>query len=98
MIKKSHMISASPVGLNVASGEIELGFQQLAELKPVPGITIVGLLPDGVQRLTFFSAGVVKASPNPAEAKGLIAWLTAPKQFAAIRNTGLTPAAEAKKK
>ena len=98
MIKKSHMISATPVGLNVASGEIELGFQQLAELKPVPGITIVGVLPDGVQRLTFFSAGVVKASSNQAAAKTLMAWLTAPKQFATIRNTGLTPAAEAKKK
>ena len=98
MAPKSHMIPATPVGLNVAGGEMELGFQQLAELKPVPGITIVGVLPDGPQRLTFFSAGVVKASANPGGAKALIAWLTSPSQFAAIRNTGLTPAVEAKKK
>ena len=81
------------MGLNVARGEMELGFQQLSELKPIPGIhVIVGVIPDGAQRVTAFSAGVPVKAPNPDAAKALIAWLTAPANFAAIRETGLQPA------
>lgn len=98
MAKKSRMIQATPVGLNVARGEAELGFQQMAELKPIAGIKIVGFLPEGAQRMTYFSAGIVKTSAHPDEAKQLLAWLTSPKQYAAIRATGLMPAAEVKTK
>ena len=42
---KSRMIPATPVGEEVAAGRAEIGFQQLSELKPVQGITIVGLIP-----------------------------------------------------
>jgi molybdate transport system substrate-binding protein len=92
MAPKSHKIQATPVGLNVARGEMELGFQQLSELKPIPGIHIVGVIPDGAQRITAFSAGVPVKAPNPDVAKALIGWLTAPANFAAIRETGLQPA------
>jgi molybdate transport system substrate-binding protein len=94
MAKKSRKIQATPVGLNVARGEVELGFQQMAELKPVPGITIVGYLPEGAQKIFFFSAGVVKASHNQARAAALLAWLHSSKRFAVIRATGLQPASE----
>jgi molybdate transport system substrate-binding protein len=97
MSKKSRMIQATPVGQNVARGDVELGFQQMAELKPIAGIKIVGYLPEGAQQMTFFSAGIVKNAAHPDEAKKLLAWLQSPKQFAAIRATGLTPASEIKK-
>ena len=96
MAKKSRKIQATPVGLNVARGDVEIGFQQMAELKPVPGITIVGYLPEGAQRVTIFSAGVVKASPHRADANALLAWLASPKRFAAIRASGLAPAGKAR--
>jgi molybdate transport system substrate-binding protein len=32
---KSRMIPAEPVGLVVARGEAEIGFQQISELKPI---------------------------------------------------------------
>ncbi len=69
---RARMIPAEPVGLVVARGEAELGFQQLSELKPIPGITVVGLLPEGAQQVTVFSAGVLGTSahqggrPRPA--------------------------------
>ncbi|MEI9903028.1 MAG: substrate-binding domain-containing protein [Asticcacaulis sp.] len=50
MAAKSRMIPATPVGQIVASGEAEIGFQQLSELKPVPGIRIVGLIPKMFRR------------------------------------------------
>jgi molybdate transport system substrate-binding protein len=91
MAKKSRKIQATPVGLNVARGEAELGFQQLAELKPIPGITIVGFLPPGAEKIFFFSAGVVKASTNRAGAATLLAWLQSPGRAAVIRASGLEP-------
>ena len=39
---KARMIPAEPVGQVVARGDAQLGFQQLSELKPIPGLEIVG--------------------------------------------------------
>ena len=67
MAAKSKMIQATPVGLNVARGEYELGFQQLSELKPVPGIDIVGLIPEAVQQISELKpvAGIDIVGPLP---------------------------------
>src|ERR1700712_4763914 len=46
MKDKARAIPATPVGESVARGDVEIGFQQISELKPVPGIDIVGQLPD----------------------------------------------------
>ncbi len=91
---KGRMIPATPVGQIVARGEAEIGFQQLSELKPVQGIRIIGLLPDALQKVTPFSAGVVAYSPHQAEAKALIAYLSSPKAYPIIRDSGLEPASQ----
>ena len=88
---KARMIPAEPVGAVVARGEAELGFQQMSELKPIPGIDIVGPLPSELQRMTIFSAGIVTDSSKPEEAKALIAFLASPAAAAAIRESGMEP-------
>lgn len=60
-----------PVASLVASGEVELGFQQLAELLNVDGVDVVGTLPEGAAFITTFSAG---RCPGPAPA-GVAPWL-----------------------
>src|SRR5271155_3891814 len=52
MKDKARKIPATPVAEIVARGEAELGFQQISELKPIPGIDIVGPLPDDLQKIT----------------------------------------------
>jgi molybdate transport system substrate-binding protein len=91
---KGRMIPATPVGEIVARGEAEIGFQQLSELKAVKGIHIVGLLPDDLQKVTAFSAGVVSYSDHPKEARALIDYLASSKAHAAIRESGLEPASQ----
>lgn len=89
---KSKMIPADPVGGVVASGQFEIGFQQISELKPVKGIDIVAPLPPGAQRITLFSAAITTNAKHPEAAKALIQWLASPAAYAAIRKSGLEPA------
>jgi molybdate transport system substrate-binding protein len=85
-------IEATPVGEAVASGNAEIGFQQISELLPVKGIDIVGPLPPGAQRVTFFAAGIPVTAKNPEAAKRLIRWLASSAAHAAIYKSGLEPA------
>ena len=92
IMSKSRKIEADPVGGFVANGEVEIGFQQISELRPVKGIDIVGELPPGAQRVTVFAAGIPTTSKNPAAAKALIRWLASPAAYPAIKKSGLEPA------
>jgi molybdate transport system substrate-binding protein len=79
------------VGTLAARGEVEIAVQQVSELKLVGGIDIVGPLPDALQKVTVFSAGVFAASARPAAAGLFIDALRAPQVAAVMRNQGLEP-------
>ena len=89
---KSKKIEANPVGGVVATGEFEIGFQQISELRPVKGIDIVGPLPPGAQQVTIFAAGIPTTAKHPEAAKALIEWLASPAAYGAIKKSGLEPA------
>lgn len=89
---KSRMIPAEPVGGVIARGDAEIGFQQISELKPVPGIEIVGPLPPGAQKVTVFAAGVVSGAKQPEAGKALIDFLASPASAVAITKSGMEPA------
>jgi molybdate transport system substrate-binding protein len=92
---KVTMIPGTPVGEQVAAGAAEIGFQQMSELLPVPGITVVGPIPDSVQLVTTFSAGVATTARAPATARQLIAYLSSTSAHKVIRAAGLDPVAAA---
>ena len=91
-LKKIVVVERGPVGAVVAAGGAEVGVQQLCELAPVPGIDIVGPLPDAIQRFTMFSAGVLKPAKDPAAARALIDFLRSDAASAAMEKNGMTPA------
>ena len=80
------------VGNLIASGETEIGFQQISELVHFPGIDYVGPLPGELQRMTVFSAGVHAGAKQADAAKALVRFITAPAAAAVIRKHGLEPA------
>ena len=80
------------VGTLIASGETEIGFQQISELVHFPGIDYVGPLPGELQRMTVFSAGVHAGAEQADAAKALLRFITAPAAAAVIRKHGLEPA------
>lgn len=90
---KARQIPATPVGEIVAKGEAELGFQQISELKPVAGIDIVGPLPEPLQKITVFSAGIATGSKEPDAGKALITFLASPATRDEIVRSGLDPIA-----
>jgi molybdate transport system substrate-binding protein len=79
------------VGAVVARGELEIGFQQMSELLPVPGIAHITPLPPAVQKVSLFSAGVAASSPDAVLARSVIQFLASPKAAAAVANSGLEP-------
>jgi molybdate transport system substrate-binding protein len=95
---KSGMIPAEPVGEVVARGEAEIGFQQISELMPVPGIDIVGPLPPEVQKFTVFSGGIATGASEPAAGQALIAFLASPAAAPVLTNSGLVPITAGQKK
>jgi molybdate transport system substrate-binding protein len=86
---KAKMIPKVPVGSVVATGDYQLGFQQVSELLPVPGVTFVGKIPESVQSVTRFAAGIPVGAQHPKEAKALLDYLAAPAAQADVQATGL---------
>jgi molybdate transport system substrate-binding protein len=90
-LKRRVVVEKGPVGRVVAAGEAELGVQQLCELAPVPGIDIVGPLPDALQKVTHFAAGIPAVAANPQGARALLELMRAPAIRAAMARGGLQP-------
>jgi molybdate transport system substrate-binding protein len=90
VLGKSRLVDRGErVGAVVARGEVEIGFQQLSELLPVPGIAHITLLPPEVQKVSSFAAGVAASCPDKAGARSVIEFLASPAAAQAITGSGL---------
>jgi len=81
-----------PVGSLVASGAVELGFQQLSELKNLSGIEVIGPLPPEIQTLTVFSGGVAAACGAPDSARALLSYMASPEASTIKQRHGMEAA------
>jgi molybdate transport system substrate-binding protein len=90
-VRRKARISDTYIGEVVARGEAEMAVQQISELMPVKGIDIVGPLPDEVQKISVFAAGIFRAARNPDGARKLIAYLAEPRLAPVLLRKGLEP-------
>lgn len=81
----------TPVGIVVARGGADIGFQQVSELVHVQGIDDLGPLPADIQETTVFAAALHKHARSPDAARALIKFLSAPAAAAVIKNAGMDP-------
>src|SRR5947209_20156494 len=86
---KARKIPAEPVAKVVARGEAEIGFQPVSELRPYPGIDIVGPIPAELQVVNVFAAGLATKAKEPEAGKALIAFLVSPAAKPVIEQSGM---------
>jgi molybdate transport system substrate-binding protein len=86
--------SGEPVAAVVARGEAEIGFQQVAELIHVPGISFVGALPAEVQPIFSFAGVLTSTVQQPDAAGALLRFLASAEAAPVISKAGLMPVAK----
>ena len=92
---KARLVQARPgvpVGSLVASGEVELGFQQFSELMDLPGITLLGGMPAEVDIVSRFSGAVTANATQPDAAQALLDFMASPATEALKRQHGMREA------
>lgn len=83
---------AKAAKIRVVKGEAELAVQQISELLPVAGTQFVGPFPPELQVYTTFTGAVGPAARDPAAARALLEFLTAPDALPVIKAKGMEPA------
>jgi molybdate transport system substrate-binding protein len=91
MRAKTSILSGVTVAEAVASGQVELGFTQVSEILPHPGVELAGPLPPEVQVYTTFQAVVGANARQPQAAGRWITFLTSPVAIPVIRAKGMEP-------
>lgn len=79
-------------GQACADGNAEIAIQQISELIPVSGIDILGPLPDEIQKISMFSAGIGVNTTQRAAAERFIAYAKARDCYTILHANGLEPA------
>jgi molybdate transport system substrate-binding protein len=79
------------VGSIIASGEAEIGFQQVSELSHFAGIDYIGPLPADIQQFTMFASGIMARAKEADAAKALVKFLTSPDAAPAFKKRGMEP-------
>ncbi|MEW9585873.1 molybdate ABC transporter substrate-binding protein [Paraburkholderia sp. DGU8] len=72
----------------MARGEVSLGLGQISEIKPVHGVALVGPIPEDLQLVTTYAAGIGTNSKQPDAAKKLLSYLTGPAVQTSLKANG----------
>jgi molybdate transport system substrate-binding protein len=73
---------------SVASGDVELGFNQISEVLAQPSVKFAGPLPSDIQNYTQFTPGIVAGSNQPDAATALIRFLRSPAAQTVFKDKG----------
>lgn len=90
-VRAKTKLTSGPVAELVASGEAEVGMQQIVAILPVKGADLVGPLPAELQNVIVYAAGIAAAAQNADAAAAFIGFMAAPEAVRIIRAKGLEP-------
>ena len=88
---KSLLVVGERVAAVVARGDLEIGFQQISEILSIPGAEFAGPIPEELQLVTTFSAGIPNTAENREGARRLLNYLSSEEAAPRIAETGLEP-------
>jgi molybdate transport system substrate-binding protein len=90
-MKPKTRLTSRPVAEIVASGEAEVGMQQIVAILPVEGAALVGPLPSELQNVIVYASGLAPGSGQSATAHAFIAFMATPEVARIIRAKGMEP-------
>jgi molybdate transport system substrate-binding protein len=90
-MKPKTRLTTGPVAELVAKGEAELGLQQIVAILPVEGAVLVGPLPDELQNIIVYAAGLSEHAANGEGARAFIAFMATPEVVRIIQAKGMEP-------
>jgi molybdate transport system substrate-binding protein len=86
---KGVVVQGRPVGAAIASGEAQIGVQQVAELRPVAGVDVIGELPPELQKQIPYSAGVATKAKDAVTARALVTFLRSQPALDVLKRKGM---------
>ena len=86
---KAVVVQGRPVGAAIASGEAEIGVQQVAELRPVRGVDQFGEMPGDLQKQVPYSAGIPAKAKDAATARALVSFLRSEAAQEVLKRKGM---------
>ena len=84
--------NGAEVARRVAEGVAEIGMTLMAEISPIPGVTIIGPLPPPLGHGATYAAGVSVTSADIDAARAFVAHLVRPDQRKVWETAGFEPA------
>jgi molybdate transport system substrate-binding protein len=88
MKPKTKLSTLGTLYASVASGEVEIGFNQVSEILAQPTVELAGPLPPAIQNYTQFAPGIVTGSSQADAARALIAFLSSPAAQSVLKAKG----------
>ncbi|WP_408597363.1 molybdate ABC transporter substrate-binding protein [Limnohabitans sp.] len=79
----------------VARGEVDMVVVVASRMYGVPGVEVVGLIPDALQTWIGFATAVATRSAHPSEAQALVRFMTSPPADQTLRPIGIEPFVDA---
>lgn len=90
---KAKIIESGFTAELAADGRAEIAVQQISELMVIPGVDVVGALPDPLQERLTFSGGVFVGTKFAGDARNFLEFLASQEFSAKYRSKGLLPIA-----
>jgi molybdate transport system substrate-binding protein len=91
MKAKTRLAKGRPVADLVSKGEADIGMQQITEILPVKGAELLGPLPDELQNIIVYTAGVGAAAKEAEGARAFVSFLATPEVVRMMRAMGMEP-------
>jgi len=88
MKPKTKLSTLETLYASVASGEIEIGFNQVSEILAQPTVELAGPLPSAIQNYTQFVSGIITGSSKPDGARTLVTFLSSPAAQTVLKSKG----------
>lgn len=86
---KAVLVKGGYSAARIVSGEADIAIQQISEILPVTGVTLVGPLPEEIQNYTSYTGGVSTTSSHAAAAQAFLSSMSNAAALETIRAKGM---------